>query len=85
VGVLTAQQLIDEIYDNRRYELFATGLRWEDLRRLGQIGATDVGKRCWLPYPIVERNANPENVPVNPEETEPPADNAACADIEVAP
>lgn len=85
VGVLTAQQLIDEIYDNRRYELFATGLRWEDLRRLGEIGATRVGKRCWLPYPIVERNANPENVPVNPEETEPPADNAACADIEVAP
>ena len=85
VGVLTAPQLIAEIYRNRRYELFATGLRWEDLRRLGEIGATRVGKRCWLPYPIVERNANPENVPANPEDTEPPTDNAACAEIEVVP
>lgn len=85
VGVLTAQQLLDEIYRNRRYELFATGLRWEDLRRLGQIGATQVGKRCWLLYPIVERNANPENVPEDPEDTEPPTNNAACQELDVVP
>jgi hypothetical protein len=78
-GTLTAPQLIAEIYRNRRYELFATGLRWEDLRRLGQVGATSIAKRCWLPYPVSERNGNPENVPPDPEGTEPPADNDECA------
>ena len=77
-GVLTAQQVLDEIYRNRRFELFATGLRWEDLRRLGQVGATSTAKRCWLPYPVSERNANPENVPADPEGTEPPLTNAEC-------
>ena len=80
-GVLTAPQLIAEIYRNRRYELFATGLRWEDLRRLGDVGATLTAKRCWLPYPIGERNANPANVPADPEGTEPPADNDECASL----
>lgn len=78
VGVLTAAQLLDEIYRNRRYELFATGLRWEDLRRLGRVGAALEAKRCWLPYPVGERNANPANVPVDPEGTEPPTNNAQC-------
>ena len=78
VGPLSAAQLLDEIYRNRRYELFATGLRWEDLRRQGLVGATLTAKRCWLPYPIGERNANPENVPADPEGTEPPPDNAQC-------
>jgi hypothetical protein len=80
-GVLTAPQLITEIYRNRRYELFATGLRWEDLRRLSQVGATSIAKRCWLPYPVGERNANPGNVPADPEGTEPPADNDECASL----
>ena len=78
VGVLTADQLRTEIYRNRRYELFATGLRWEDLRRLGLVGATSSAKRCWLPYPVGERNGNPANTPPDPEGTEPPADNAQC-------
>jgi hypothetical protein len=85
VGVQTASQLLAEIYRNRRYELFATGLRWEDLRRLGQIGASQVGKRCWLLYPVVERNANPDNVPADPEIAEPPANNDACDALEVVP
>jgi hypothetical protein len=83
VGPQTAPQLLAEIYRNRRYELFATGLRWEDLRRLDQIGAAEVGKRCWLPYPVVERNANPDNVPADPEITEPPTNNAACQELVV--
>jgi hypothetical protein len=79
VGALTADQLLAEIYRNRRYELFATGLGWEDLRRRGLVGATSAAKRCWLPYPVGERNANPDNVPEDdPEGPEPPADNAAC-------
>lgn len=81
VGALTAADLLAEIYRNRRYELFATGLRWEDLRRLGLVGATSIAKRCWLPYPVGERNANPDNVPVDPEGTEPPADNDECASL----
>jgi starch-binding outer membrane protein, SusD/RagB family len=75
---LTAAELRAEIYRNRRFELFATGLRWEDLRRQGVVGATMTAKRCWLPYPVGERNANPENVPADPEGTEPPTNNAQC-------
>jgi hypothetical protein len=83
VGVLTAPQLLAEIYRNRRFELIATGLKWEDMRRLGLVGATSIAKRCWLPYPVGERNANPANVPADPEGTEPPAGNAECATLVV--
>ena len=51
-GQLNATDLRAEIYRNRRFELFATGLRWEDTRRLGQVGRTFAGKRCWLLYTI---------------------------------
>lgn len=77
VGTLTAPELLAEIYLNRRYELFATGLRWEDTRRLGLVGRTSAGKRCWLPYPIGERNANKE-VPADPEGADAPAFPATC-------
>lgn len=74
VGALTQAQLIVEIYDQRRYELLGTGLRWEDSRRRnlirGPIAAPAVptdGQRCWLPYAIGDRNSNP-NVPADPAE-----------------
>jgi len=74
VGALTQPQLIDEIYRQRRYELLGTGLRWEDSRRRslirGPVAAPGVpldGQRCWLPYAIGDRNANP-NVPADPAE-----------------
>jgi hypothetical protein len=67
---LTQAQLIDEIYKQRRFELYSTGLRWEDSRRRNLIRglntATD-GQRCWLPYAIGDRNAN-INVPPDPVE-----------------
>jgi hypothetical protein len=73
-GALTQAQLIDEIYRQRRYELLGTGLRWEDSRRRnlirGPVAAPGVpldGQRCWLPYAIGDRNANP-NVPADPAE-----------------
>jgi len=73
-GALTQAQLIDEIYRQRRYELLGTGLRWEDSRRRnmirGPVAAPGVpvdGQRCWLPYAIGDRNANP-NVPADPGE-----------------
>lgn len=65
-GALTQAQLITEIYNQRRYELLGTGLRWEDSRRRnlirGPVAAPGVpldGQRCWLPYAIGDRNANP--------------------------
>ena len=75
---LTQTQLLDEIYRMRRYELFATGLRWEDARRRGLVGGTSVAKRCWLPYPVGERNANPSNIPADPEGVSAPAFPATC-------
>ncbi len=76
-GPLTNAQLLDEIYRQRRYELFGTGVRWEDSRRRNQIvGPTaapavpTAGQRCWMPYSIGDRNAN-GNVPADPTEPRP--------------
>lgn len=85
-GALTQQQLLDEIYTQRRYELFATGLRWEDARRRsavrGPVAAPAVptdGQRCWLPYAVGDRNANPNaTFTALPDPTEPSAFPASC-------
>jgi len=81
-GALTLPQLIAEIYVQRRYELLGTGLRWEDSRRRnlirGPVATPAVpvdGQRCWLPYAVGDRNANP-NVPPNP--TEPATFPSGC-------
>ncbi len=73
-GQLTKDQLLAEIYTQRRYELFSTGLRWEDSRRRnairGLVAAPAIpvdAQRCWLPYAVGDRNANP-NVPPDPPE-----------------
>lgn len=53
----TSAQIIAEIYNQRKFELFATGLRWEDVRRLGEVyKGSPFGKQCWLPYPYSERS-----------------------------
>jgi hypothetical protein len=66
--------LLAEVYTQRRFELFGTGLRWEDARRRaavrGPVSAPAVpfeGQRCWLPYAVGDLNANP-NVPADPAE-----------------
>jgi SusD family. len=81
-GSLTQAQLLTEIYTQRRYELYGTGLRWEDARRRNAIRGFAVfpnvpveGQRCWLPYAIGDRNANP-NVPPDP--AEPSSFPAGC-------
>ena len=81
-GTLTSAQLLSEIYVQRRYELLGTGLRWEDSRRRsairGPVAAPGVpvdGQRCWLPYALGDRNANP-NVPADP--AEPSSFPASC-------
>jgi hypothetical protein len=92
-GALTAPALLDEIYRQRRAELFGTGQRWEDTRRRSSIvgsvasPATPTGgQRCWLPYALSDRNANgvrnadgtfTSNVPADP--VEPSASPAAPA------
>jgi hypothetical protein len=66
-----------EIYRQRRFELFATGLRWEDARREGLVGVGSLAHRCWLLYPQSERNVN-INVPADPEPAASPAFPAIC-------
>ncbi|MBA2688576.1 MAG: RagB/SusD family nutrient uptake outer membrane protein [Gemmatimonadaceae bacterium] len=75
--VLTTQdQIIAEIYKQRKFELFATGLRWEDVRRQGLVSATSAfAKRCWLLYPNSERNTS-ATVPQNP--VDPPSAFSSC-------
>jgi starch-binding outer membrane protein, SusD/RagB family len=85
-GQLSQSQLLTEIYLQRRYELFGTGLRWEDSRRRSAIRGptaspavpTD-GQRCWLPYALGDRNANPNaTFTALPDPTEPAAFPASC-------
>jgi starch-binding outer membrane protein, SusD/RagB family len=64
----TQAAILDEIYKQRYYELFITGLRWGDSRRFGKAGPNDPSPtrtRNWFPYPDAERLANP-NVPPDP-------------------
>ena len=83
---LTQSQLLTEIYVQRRYELFGTGLRWEDARRRtairGPVSAPGVpvdGQRCWLPYAVGDRNANPNaTFAALPDPTEPSTFPASC-------
>lgn len=67
-SLTTQAQIIAEIYQQRKFELYATGLRWEDVRRQSLVSASSpYAKRCWLLYPNSERNTEP-NVPASPTE-----------------
>jgi hypothetical protein len=66
----TQQATLDEIYNQRLYEMFISPLRLGDTRRFGKPGAetgtaTRSRTRNWLPFPDVERLANP-NTPADP-------------------
>jgi hypothetical protein len=58
----TQAAVLDEIFRQRRYSLFLSGLRWADERRFGKI---DQARVTWLPYPAQETVDNP-NAPANP-------------------
>lgn len=58
----TLAAVLDEIYRQRTYSLFAMGLHWADERRFGRISEAKVS---YLPYPFTERATNP-NTPPNP-------------------
>ena len=85
-GALTQADLLTEIYVQRRYELLGTGLRWEDSRRRtairGPRAAPAVpvdGQRCWLPYAVGDRNANPNaTFAVLPDPAEPTTFPSGC-------
>jgi starch-binding outer membrane protein, SusD/RagB family len=85
-GQLTQAELLTEIYVQRRYELLGTGLRWEDSRRRNAIrGPTAApavpvdGQRCWLPYAVGDRNANPNaTFAVLPDPAEPTTFPSGC-------
>ena len=63
VGPYTQQQLLDLIYKHRSIELYASGLKIEDMRRFNQPLADR--KRNFFPYPFQERDNN-TNTPADP-------------------
>ncbi|MFL5576322.1 MAG: RagB/SusD family nutrient uptake outer membrane protein [Gemmatimonadaceae bacterium] len=72
----TKEKILAEVYRQRKLELFGTGLRWEDARRLGSVGPALIARRCWLMYPIDQRNAD-SSVPADPEPASPPSSAVA--------
>jgi hypothetical protein len=67
-GAETKEAVLDEIYKNRRIELYLTGLSLEDTRRFDRPGATEENaerNRDYYPYPNAERDNN-TNTPTNP-------------------
>lgn len=71
-GDSTVAALLDEVYRNRRAELFLTGLSLEDSRRFNRpepSGASmnfeEERNRNFYPFPDTERNSNP-NTPNDP-------------------
>ncbi len=72
-GNLDQETLFTEIYRQRTAELYLTGLRFDDMRRLNRpapsgtnIPLTAERNRVWYPYPTQER-LNNENTPPDPE------------------
>lgn len=63
VAPATQADVLQEIYRQRSIELFMSGLRLEDMRRLGRPAAER--KRTLMPYPLRERDNNP-NTPPDP-------------------
>lgn len=61
--VATVAELLDQIYRNRCIELFMSGLKLEDMRRFNR--PTAERKRNLMPYPLRERDNNP-NTPPDP-------------------
>jgi hypothetical protein len=63
LSVANAAELLDQIYRHRCIELYMSGLKLEDMRRFGR--PTSERKRNLMPYPLRERDNNP-NTPPDP-------------------
>ena len=70
-GAMTVPALLDEVYRNRRAELFLIGTSLEDSRRFDRqeptsgIDYSTERNRNFYPFPDTERNSNP-NTPTDP-------------------
>lgn len=71
-GPAEADAVLDEIYTNRRAELFLTGMSLEDSRRFNRPEPSGAARnydeernRNFYPFPESERNSNP-NTPADP-------------------
>jgi starch-binding outer membrane protein, SusD/RagB family len=73
-GPITKDDVLLEIYKNRRVELYMSGMTLEDCRRFnrpapsvdgGTLNNASERSRIFYPYPNVERDNNP-NTPANP-------------------
>jgi len=62
-GPLTQAEILDQIYKHRSIELYMSGLKLEDMRRFAR--PTAERKRNLMPYPLRERDNNP-NTPADP-------------------
>ena len=62
-GPYTQAELLEQIYKHRSIELFMSGLRLEDMRRLNR--PVTERKRSFFPYPFTERDNN-SNTPPDP-------------------
>jgi starch-binding outer membrane protein, SusD/RagB family len=70
-GLVNKDAVLTEIYRQRCIELFNSGLRLEDSRRLGRPGPKATGAertRTFYPYPQTERDNNPTQIPPDPAE-----------------
>jgi len=71
-GGTSNAELFEEIYRQRSAEMYLTGMRFEDARRLGRpVPSSDPAlsaerNRVYYPYPTSERQNNP-NTPENPD------------------
>ena len=57
-GATTQAALIDEVLRQRRYELYAEGHRWIDLRRYGRLGTLPIdraGDDIFSQFPLPEQ------------------------------
>ncbi len=67
-GPLTTADLLQDIYKQRRLELFLSGQEMEDSRRFGRPAPNASGEernRNFYPYPLIERDNN-TNTPPDP-------------------
>lgn len=67
-GPLTMPALLEDIYKQRRLEMYMSGQELEDSRRFGRPAPNAVGEernRTFYPYPSIERDNN-TNTPADP-------------------
>ncbi len=67
-GPMTAVDLLQDIYKQRRLEMFLSGQELEDSRRFGRPApnaANEERNRTFYPYPLIERDNN-TSTPADP-------------------